>query len=254
MAVQWYRRDHASAQWTVVPEISGVTKPKLLQGGDISVAGSYLATTTRRSTPRCLRPGAYLVIVYVNGREVGRASGSLRGPQATPRFDREMNIALCTPRDWRRVASVPSVPYSLLAFPAMVAAWTSRDGSQGALLTRLNGQFPLGGVGGRETPRRVAQVAVRAVSLWARAFPAPPRPGPHWTAVALKLGFGADHGVRRDFSYPLRGVAPDRGRGLVQVQAGFNKNDLAVVVAVFGPGAGRRNREPIIASVTSALV
>jgi tetratricopeptide (TPR) repeat protein len=254
VGVEWYRHDPRTGRWATVPEMSGhLSKPDVSRARHLHGSVSYLASTTRHSDPRCLSPGTYKVEIYGSGRLIARGTARIGGPQQTPWFDREMNIAMCLPPSWRQTRKLSPLRYSALAFPATIAAWESADRSEGALLLRLNGEFSVHGAGGKETRRRAARVAAKALAVWARAFPGRPHASRFWSISRPQLGFSARRGIRRTFSYRLPGAPHGPDHGVVDAVAAYNRNDVAFVSAIFGPDDTAAGRRSIAAALTSAL-
>jgi tetratricopeptide (TPR) repeat protein len=249
VSTQWYYADRRAGGWVVVPELSGPLKLEQRTPGTLTSTRSFLGATARATTPTCLPPGDYRVETYVNGTLVQQTSRTLAGDATMGRFDREMNIALCTPPKWTRLERIPGAPFPISRAPALIAGWSNADRSAGVVLIRINGQFSLHNVGGHETPRQMADVATLAIRLWRGAFPALPQPEVAWRRGTLDVGFSDNPGIERHFAYR----AADGPQGQVQLQATYNKNDLAFIVAAFGSVATSSFREPLVASVTAPL-
>ncbi|HWH10314.1 MAG TPA: hypothetical protein VG165_04250 [Solirubrobacteraceae bacterium] len=252
VSAQWYYEAPGATGWSVVPAISG---PVSLAGdsrGRLGLSRSFLAVTTKGSASGCLQPGGYRLELYVDGRLAGQAETRLGLPALRPAFDREMNVAVCLPPGWAPIDRVPGIPFGLAEFPAQIAAWRSPDGSQGAVMMRVNGQFSLADAGGNESAGTTASVAVKAVRLWGGVFPASPVPSRYWTPGSLSIGFAKGPGISRTFAYGVAGRPPSAS-GVIRAQAAFNRNDLAVVVASFGPRSAGGLSRTILGSVTNAL-
>ena len=252
VAAQWYYDDPAAGGWSVVPAISGPLGLAQPIPGGYEDTRSFLASSIKGAASGCLPPGRYRLELYVDGRLAWRGASQLGGPSLTPVFNREMNVAACLPGDWRRTTRIPGVPFRLDATPALIAGWTSPDHTEGVLFTRLNGQFRAGQARGLEPRSAAAQVAVKAIRLWARAFPPRLRASPYWTPASLPIGFSRNQGVRRTFSYS-GGAPPASGGGVVRAEGQFNNNDLAVVIAAWGPRPAAALSQTILGSVTAAL-
>ena len=253
LSAQWYYEERRAGGWSVLPAISGPVSPTETASGRFSQSSPCLGSSTKASASACLQPGRYRLELYLDGRLVQQGEARLGGPPMTPAFDREMNVAVCLPYGWVRMGSATGVPsFALEDFPALFNAWTSTDRTQGVLLIRLNGQFNLSGRGGNESSALTAEVAVKAINLWRRAFPAPPTPSPYWSQGSLKVGFTNESGIKRAFHYELP-RDQSGGSGVVELQAVFNKNDLAIVTAVYGPRATTRLDNTILYSIGNAL-
>jgi hypothetical protein len=254
VSAQWYYEAVGAAGWSVVPAISGPVTLSRGPDGRLGASSSFLAVTTKGQASGCLQPGAYRLELYVDGQLAAAAQTRLGLPALRPDFDREMNVAVCLPPGWTRTDRVAGIPFGLEEFPAMIAAWTSPDRSAGAVMMRLNGQFTLGQTGGNEPPSRAAHVAVTAIHLWRGVFPSPPTPSPTWSAGSLSIGFSKGPGISRRFSYGTSARTDEpAGGGVVRAEADFNDNDLAVVVAAYGPPAAGGLSRTILGSVTNAL-
>jgi hypothetical protein len=260
VSAQWYYEAAGAAAWSVVPAISGPVTLAADASGRVGWSRSFLAVTTKGASSGCLQPGHYRMELYAGGRLAATAERQLGLPALSPAFDREMNVAVCLPAGWTRTDQVPGIPFGLEQFPATVAAWKSADGSAGLVMMRLNGQFRLGETAGHEPARRSAHVAVKAIHLWRGAFPATPVASPYWGPGSLSIGFARNHGIDRRFTYAAAGSsaggvggAAGGAVGVVRAEAGFNDNDLAVVVAAYAPGPSGLLSATILGSVTNAL-
>lgn len=248
LVVQWYHRSGPQEPWSVLPELSGRVAVSPSGEPRPSRQRPYVGATARASSAACLQPGDYELDVYVNGRLLAHRATVLEGQALRPRINREMNLAICVPDRWTRATELQRAPFSIAEFPALACAWTSPDRSEGVLLLRFNGQFTTRSAGGEETERQTAAVATRAIRFWRAAFPSSPRAEGGWSPGALKLIFSLSPGIVQTFHY-----GPGDA-GLVRVQAAFNRNDVAVVVATFGPRANARARRAIDASVADAFL
>ncbi|HEY5197459.1 MAG TPA: hypothetical protein VIJ51_10585 [Solirubrobacteraceae bacterium] len=252
VSAQWYYEGPGAAGWSVVPAISGPVSLTADASGRLGISRSFLAVTTKGSASGCLQPGRYRLELYVDGRLDAQADGQISSPALSPAFDREMNVAVCLPHGWLPADRVPGIPFGVREFPAQIAAWKSPDGSQGAVMIRLNGQFSLAQAGGDESARETAAVAVRAIRVWRGLFPGTPVPSRSWQPGSLSIGFSKGPGISRTFAYAAPAGSPPAS-GVIRAQADFNRNDLAVVVASFGPRTAGDLSRTILGSVTNAL-
>jgi hypothetical protein len=255
LSTEWWIYDRAAGAWAVVPELSGEAKPAAGGAGLVAERATFVGATARLTRPSCLPPGDYRFALRQDGRLIGRVTTRLSGPRMTARFQREMNIALCVPPGWSPVAHVTGVGYNLLGVPAGAAAWRAPDRDSGVLIVRLNGQFAAKDFGGGEQPWKAARTARLALRKWVGILPRTrgtrPVPARRWVKGDLDLGFATGTGIRMDFNYS----ASAGGRGVARTLAGYNKNDLAVVIAAFGPASATAaaQRDAILESVGQAL-
>jgi hypothetical protein len=134
-------------------------------------------------------------------------------------------------------------------FPGLASGWTSPDGSEGALLFRIDNQFTADTASGNEMRAQSATAARRAIDKFGFLFPSPARPHDHWKSKQF-LGLNAEIG--QNYRYALRGSHNRNDYGAIHVGAGYTNEDVAVIGAVYGPNsaASSMHADQIFASMS----
>ena len=96
----WYRRDPTWHVWVALPELQK-TPTKIDAGGRATAFSAALPATNFQ---RCLDSGAYRIEFYRQGQRAGRASTMNALDGFVPNFDPRLNLAVCTPPEWKRDA------------------------------------------------------------------------------------------------------------------------------------------------------
>ncbi len=96
----WYRRDPTWHVWVALPELQQ-TPTKIDAGGRATAFSAALPATNFQ---RCLDSGAYRIEFYRQGQRAGRASTMNALDGFVPNFDPRLNLAVCTPPEWKRDA------------------------------------------------------------------------------------------------------------------------------------------------------
>jgi tetratricopeptide (TPR) repeat protein len=224
LSLQWYHREPGLG-WAVLPDISGIAgrseddyqeDPRRMRR--FQIMRSLEVTVP----PSCLPAGTYRLEAYLNGHlaDVTVAERSDSGVLRAD-VDRQIGMALCRPRNWRRLADP--------RLAGVVSSWRSPDGARGAIVMKLDRH-----VDPRRSGRYDDGDAVRMLDWALRRFPGVlPRPlrrgSIEWTAPFA--GFRA--AIRRSYAYPARA---GRAAGHVLATAGYDADDVGWVGAVFGPG------------------
>lgn len=116
---QWYREGPEKLGWAALPSVSGVHAPRLETDEGYFQLNSYLASTF---PPSCLAAGTYRVELYANGRLVGSGEAQINLPELVGYVNRDLNFAVCRPREWRRSES---------SIPGWLEGFIGPDGDQG---------------------------------------------------------------------------------------------------------------------------
>jgi hypothetical protein len=114
----WYRRDPTWHVWVALPELQEA--PTTIDAdGHAAAFGAALPATNFQT---CLEGGDYRLEFYRQGQRAGRASATNALYNYVPNFDARLNLAVCTPPDWKRNDQTSQAGTATLMYPPGHAA------------------------------------------------------------------------------------------------------------------------------------